>query len=305
MHLQVILLQVVRYQQDYRYAFQGQEKDPETGMEAFELRLWDGRLGRWLTVDPYHEFHSPYVGMGNNPVNLTDPDGGCTKCPKNANVGDSYNHSDYGDLAYSVDGAGNGFWSTADGTTILNDVEVGPGAKISGIDPILALGIDLKSGSFIKNIDKMADLKNFEIKNFTIGNNYETQKLGPKSIINNGKLYEEGTEETLKNLKYLKNGVKIVKFGVPVVGLAYSGYEWTRGDISGELLALDGVMTGVGFTGFGAPISAVYFIGIRGRAMGMDREIVQKFKQNEYNNPQTPYNVRVQDNVKVNVIKIH
>ena len=69
--------------QNYRYAFQGQEKDPETGMEAFELRLWDGRLGRWLTVDPYHEFHSPYVGMGNNPVNLTDPDGGKTSGPGN------------------------------------------------------------------------------------------------------------------------------------------------------------------------------------------------------------------------------
>ncbi len=64
---------------NYRYAFQGQEKDPETEMEAFELRLWDGRLGRWLTVDPYHEFHSPYVGMGNNPISLIDPDGGSTE----------------------------------------------------------------------------------------------------------------------------------------------------------------------------------------------------------------------------------
>lgn len=63
---------------NYRYAFQGQEKDPETEMEAFELRLWDGRLGRWLTVDPYHEFHSPYIGMGNNPISLIDPDGGMT-----------------------------------------------------------------------------------------------------------------------------------------------------------------------------------------------------------------------------------
>src|SRR5690606_29263647 len=33
---------------NYRYKFQGQEKDPETGMEAFELRLWDARIGRWL-----------------------------------------------------------------------------------------------------------------------------------------------------------------------------------------------------------------------------------------------------------------
>ncbi|MBC7523118.1 MAG: RHS repeat-associated core domain-containing protein, partial [Flavobacterium sp.] len=63
----------------YRYAFQGQEKDPETGMEAFELRLWDGRIGRWLTVDPKGQFFSPYLGMGNDPINATDPDGGWIK----------------------------------------------------------------------------------------------------------------------------------------------------------------------------------------------------------------------------------
>ena len=60
----------------YRYAFQGQEKDPETGKEAFQLRLWDGRIGRWLTTDPYRQYASPYVGMGNDPINGIDPDGG-------------------------------------------------------------------------------------------------------------------------------------------------------------------------------------------------------------------------------------
>ena len=60
----------------YRYAFQGQEKDPETGKEAFQLRLWDGRIGRWLTTDPYRQYSSPYVGMGNDPINGIDPDGG-------------------------------------------------------------------------------------------------------------------------------------------------------------------------------------------------------------------------------------
>lgn len=59
----------------YRYAYQGQEKDPETGKEAFELRLWDSRIGRWLTTDPYGQF-SPYLGMGNNPISQIDPDGG-------------------------------------------------------------------------------------------------------------------------------------------------------------------------------------------------------------------------------------
>ncbi|PKP29188.1 MAG: hypothetical protein CVU01_01240 [Bacteroidetes bacterium HGW-Bacteroidetes-18] len=61
----------------YRYAFQGQEKDPETGKEAFQLRLWDGRIGRWLSPDPYGQFASPYIGMGNNPISLIDPNGGC------------------------------------------------------------------------------------------------------------------------------------------------------------------------------------------------------------------------------------
>lgn len=63
-------------QGDYRYAYQGQEVDPETGKEAFELRLWDSRIGRWLTTDPYGQFNSPYLGMHNNPISAIDPDGG-------------------------------------------------------------------------------------------------------------------------------------------------------------------------------------------------------------------------------------
>jgi len=60
----------------YRYAFQGQEKDVGTGKEAFQLRLWDARIGRWLTTDPAGQYASPYLGMGNNPVIGVDPDGG-------------------------------------------------------------------------------------------------------------------------------------------------------------------------------------------------------------------------------------
>ena len=61
----------------------GQEKDPETGWEAFELRIacpetsgYDGRVGRWMTTDPYSQYHSPYLAMGNRPVSGVDPDGG-------------------------------------------------------------------------------------------------------------------------------------------------------------------------------------------------------------------------------------
>jgi hypothetical protein len=50
-------------------------------MEAFQLRLWDGRIGRWLSPDPMRQYASPYLGMGNNPVNLIDPTGGSTNGP--------------------------------------------------------------------------------------------------------------------------------------------------------------------------------------------------------------------------------
>jgi RHS repeat-associated protein len=63
---------------NYRYDYQGQnaEKDGETGQSSFELRMYDGKLARWLNTDPYGQYHSPYLGMGNNPVNSIDQDGG-------------------------------------------------------------------------------------------------------------------------------------------------------------------------------------------------------------------------------------
>lgn len=64
----------------YRYGYQGQyaekDKGDETDWNAFELRMYDARLGRWLSTDPYNQFDSPYTSMGNNPVNGVDPDGG-------------------------------------------------------------------------------------------------------------------------------------------------------------------------------------------------------------------------------------
>ena len=71
----------------YLYAYQGQEKDGETGWEAFVpiaigIRMYDGRVGRWMTTDPYSQYHSPYLAMGNNPISLIDPDGGWSGDPK-------------------------------------------------------------------------------------------------------------------------------------------------------------------------------------------------------------------------------
>ncbi len=64
--------------EDYRFGYQGQfaEMDEETGWNAFQLRMYEPVIGRWMVTDPYGQFHSPYLGMGNNPVGGVDPDGG-------------------------------------------------------------------------------------------------------------------------------------------------------------------------------------------------------------------------------------
>lgn len=63
----------------YRFGYQGQfaeDETEQTGYNAFELRLWDARIGRWTSPDPYGQYFSSYSGMGNNPLNKLDPDGG-------------------------------------------------------------------------------------------------------------------------------------------------------------------------------------------------------------------------------------
>jgi RHS repeat-associated protein len=64
----------------YRYGFNGMEKDDEikgTGNSLdFGARLYDPRLGRWISPDPADQFRlSPYLAFANNPVLLVDPDG--------------------------------------------------------------------------------------------------------------------------------------------------------------------------------------------------------------------------------------
>ncbi|MEM6526192.1 MAG: DUF6443 domain-containing protein [Bacteroidota bacterium] len=66
-----VLLNRATFQSDYS------EKDEYTEWQGFELRgNYDPRLGTWYSADPYAQYGSPYVGMGNNPVNGVDPDGG-------------------------------------------------------------------------------------------------------------------------------------------------------------------------------------------------------------------------------------
>lgn len=67
---------------DYKYGFNGKEKDDETygGGNAYDFggRMLDPRLGRWLSVDPLAGKYpniSPYAFAINTPISAIDPDG--------------------------------------------------------------------------------------------------------------------------------------------------------------------------------------------------------------------------------------
>jgi RHS repeat-associated protein len=69
----------------YRFGFNGKENDNEvkgTGNSVdFGARIYDSRLGRWLSLDPYSKKYpdlSPYVGFENSPTSIVDPGGDTT-----------------------------------------------------------------------------------------------------------------------------------------------------------------------------------------------------------------------------------
>jgi RHS repeat-associated protein len=69
---------------DYKYGYQGSEKDDEIkgngNSYTTEFRQLDPRLGRWLSIDPKPEAGvSPYSSMDNNPILFNDKLGLYTK----------------------------------------------------------------------------------------------------------------------------------------------------------------------------------------------------------------------------------
>jgi RHS repeat-associated protein len=58
-----------------RYLFTGYEFDSQTGLYNAGARLYDPLLRRFYSVDPAHQFASPYIYAGNNPILMVDPSG--------------------------------------------------------------------------------------------------------------------------------------------------------------------------------------------------------------------------------------
>ena len=64
----------------YRFGFNGKEKDSEFSNESYDFgaRIYDGRVARWLSVDPKADKyvgHTPYCFTINNPIIFEDFNG--------------------------------------------------------------------------------------------------------------------------------------------------------------------------------------------------------------------------------------
>ena len=65
------------------YKFTGHERDTEVGLvlDYMLARGYDPIISRFMQVDPLAEYPSPYIYVGNNPVNRIDPTGMSSECP--------------------------------------------------------------------------------------------------------------------------------------------------------------------------------------------------------------------------------
>jgi RHS repeat-associated protein len=62
----------------YRYGFNGKENDLETNTQDYGMRIYDPRLGRFISVDPITDEYpelTPYQFASNTPIQATDLDG--------------------------------------------------------------------------------------------------------------------------------------------------------------------------------------------------------------------------------------
>ncbi len=238
---------------DYRYGYQGEfaETDPETGKPAFELRLYDPRINRWLTTDPYGEFTSPYLAMGNNWISNVDPDGGCVSC--GISTEDGIN------IASAVQNQLNTVYLTGSGkhhsnskdiintSLLLYSVSAGATGTINDFDAITNA---LKNNTFLsREFNGAGKLRSYQLD----PNTGKALLKGGRYKSPDGKLLTFGPEDVTKSANSFKTKVNLIK-GVKAVGVvgnvAGVGLSVHQIYIDGEVTPFAGADTLMGAVAF-------------------------------------------------------
>ncbi len=268
---------------DYRYAYQGQEKDAETGMEAFELRLWDSRIGRWLTPDPYGEFYSPYLGMGNNPIINIDPNGGCIECPESGEFGEIFIDST-GNEWHQMGENGDVFWGTT-GPLEFSDYGSGAFTKVDLALNAYGKFLDVASNN-LSNVD-------YSMKGFDLDVHIakSIQSGVPVANIGNKKIWTKSNYKLEKQLKSI--GAGFGSFS------KYTGY-------AGNALGIASMVAGSyeHFNGYSGKSDARFAVDQAFNAMGLSGNLYLEAASVTYNSGYILEEV-IEANLQMNADAIH
>ena len=227
---------------DYGYQGLYAELDENTGWHGFELRQYDAFLGRWTSMDPYGQYASPYLGMGNSPVNGVDPDGGLNwwvfggawaggligGLSADNNIEDRFNDALVGMVSGAifgglVEGLGSGFaesditqqngghwWFNDQGEVLFNHWRTGNGAELHLDDPEF-WGSYMRAHKGLSNAIESAIVENHQLGisingrlRFNFGGGFRTgyQLLGGSNADVGGSQYSGSITQNGNEINY-------------------------------------------------------------------------------------------------------
>ncbi len=108
----------------YQGSFSEEVSEFELNYNEYDLRTYDPQIGRWTGIDPYDEFPSPYIGMGNDPVGNVDPEGGSIFSPLSLSESAWWRVPDMGPWGNAVSAAGR-MTSVLSAFAIAGSIEMG------------------------------------------------------------------------------------------------------------------------------------------------------------------------------------
>ena len=247
----------------YRYEYQGAsaEKDDVTGFNNFELRMYDGKIGRWLSTDPAGQYYSPYEGMGNNPVSGVDKDGSTDVYDPDGNL-----------IRHIEDGSDANIQDNGDKTWKMINETTGDDINFQTVHDYFNPGnrelsdVNINSTPLVKNANQGPSTDQ-ELAIFGAAASSTEHLSGITRIGSNLALYtatEKGGvffgNQFVKTLSISKIG-KIAGIGGAVLGTGLDIYGVYKGTTTIGQASENAFFTGVGLYGgpVGAGISVVYF----------------------------------------------
>ncbi|RXK58566.1 hypothetical protein ESA94_18210 [Lacibacter luteus] len=129
------------------FGFQGafSEENYDVVWNEFFLRNYDPQIGRWLSLDPYNEFASGYIGIGNDPINLVDPTGGFVNPPTALSKAIAFARANSSTVTLLKSGQLSVVYALSDGTITY---------KLFGIANA-SVGVGLISSQIVNNVNSI------------------------------------------------------------------------------------------------------------------------------------------------------